>query len=42
MPAPSIRQLISHLDPSAIYVLLPRTEYTAQAPAWGLPALAAK
>jgi D-alanyl-D-alanine dipeptidase len=38
MPAPAIRQLISQLAPSAIYVLLPRAEYAALAPAWDLPA----
>jgi L,D-peptidoglycan transpeptidase YkuD (ErfK/YbiS/YcfS/YnhG family) len=37
MPAPAIATLIAHLDPSAVYVLLPRAAYAALAPAWALP-----
>jgi D-alanyl-D-alanine dipeptidase len=33
--------LLATLDPSAVFVLLPRAEYEALAPAWGLPALTA-
>lgn len=33
--------LLATLDPSAVFVLLPRADYAALAPAWGLPALAA-
>jgi len=32
-----IAQLVATLDPSAVFVLLPRAEYEALAPAWGLP-----
>jgi len=37
MPEPRLAALIRSLDPSAVYVLLPRAEYDALAPAWGLP-----
>lgn len=33
--------LLATLDPSAVFVLLPRAEYEALAPAWGLPELTA-
>jgi zinc D-Ala-D-Ala dipeptidase len=32
-----LEQLLATLDPSAVFVLLPRAEYTALAPAWALP-----
>jgi zinc D-Ala-D-Ala dipeptidase len=37
MPEPRLAQLISKLDASAVYVLLPRAEYDAFAAPWGLP-----
>lgn len=39
MPERTLAKLIATLDPSAVYVLLPRDEYTALQPAWELPAL---
>jgi D-alanyl-D-alanine dipeptidase len=33
----TLAQLIATLDPSAVFVLLPRAEYAALAPAWALP-----
>ena len=38
MPEPALAQLIAGLDPTAVYVLLPRAEYGAFAEPWGLPA----
>ena len=38
MPEAKLASLIGSLDPSAIYVLLPRAEYDALSAAWGLPA----
>jgi hypothetical protein len=40
MAEPQLTKLIASLDPKAapVYVLLPRAEYDALAPAWGLPA----
>ncbi len=38
MPEATLASLISSLDASAVYVLLPRGEYDALRPAWGLPA----
>lgn len=38
MPEPELAQLIAGLDPTAVYVLLPRAEYDAFAATWGLPA----
>ncbi|MBA2540207.1 MAG: hypothetical protein H0V17_11270 [Deltaproteobacteria bacterium] len=38
MPEPVLAELIATLDPSAVFVLLPRADYAALAPAWGLPA----
>lgn len=32
-----LEQLLATLDPSAVFVLLPRAEYAALAPAWALP-----
>jgi hypothetical protein len=32
-----LAELIATLDPSAVFVLLPRAEYAALAPAWALP-----
>lgn len=37
MAEPQLAELIATLDPSAVFVLLPRAEYAALAPAWGLP-----
>jgi D-alanyl-D-alanine dipeptidase len=37
MSEPALAHLIGRLDPSAVYVLLPRAEYAALAAAWGLP-----
>jgi zinc D-Ala-D-Ala dipeptidase len=37
MPEPKLAQLIGGLDATAVYVLLPRTEYDAFAAPWGLP-----
>jgi len=39
MPRPAIERLIAALDPAdrPVYVLLPREEYAALAPAWHLP-----
>jgi L,D-peptidoglycan transpeptidase YkuD (ErfK/YbiS/YcfS/YnhG family) len=37
MAEPRLAALIAKLAPSAVYVLLPRAEYAALAPAWGLP-----
>lgn len=37
MPERKLATLIAGLDPSAVYVLLPRTEYDALARSWGLP-----
>jgi L,D-peptidoglycan transpeptidase YkuD (ErfK/YbiS/YcfS/YnhG family) len=37
MSEPKLAELISTLDPTAVFVLLPRAEYTALAPAWRLP-----
>jgi D-alanyl-D-alanine dipeptidase len=37
MPEPKLAQLISKLDTSTVYVLLPRAEYDAFAAPWGLP-----
>lgn len=37
MEATRLKTLIERLEPTATYVLLPRTEYDALAPAWGLP-----
>jgi L,D-peptidoglycan transpeptidase YkuD (ErfK/YbiS/YcfS/YnhG family) len=37
MAEPIMRDLVATLDPSAAFVLLPRAEYAALAPAWGLP-----
>ncbi len=34
-----LERLIATLDPSAVFVLLPRAEYAALAPAWALPPL---
>jgi hypothetical protein len=34
-----LARLIATLDPSAVFVLLPRAEYEALAPAWTLPPL---
>ncbi|HSD87368.1 MAG TPA: L,D-transpeptidase family protein [Kofleriaceae bacterium] len=41
MEEPRLAQLISTLDPKAepLFVLLPRADYAALAPAWGLPPL---
>ena len=39
MDAARLADLLGRLDPSATYVLLPRAEYAALAPAWGLPPL---
>lgn len=39
MPEPQLARLLATLDPSAVFVLLPRTEYAALAGAWALPAL---
>lgn len=36
-----LARLIATLDPSAVFVLLPRAEYEALAPAWALPGIAA-
>jgi D-alanyl-D-alanine dipeptidase len=38
MPEPQLARLLATLDPSAVFVLLPRAEYTALAGAWALPA----
>ncbi len=38
MAEPALAHLLATLDPHARYVLLPRAEYTALAPVWGLPA----
>lgn len=38
MPEPRLAQLIGGLDPTAVYVLLPRGEYDALTAPWGLPA----
>jgi D-alanyl-D-alanine dipeptidase len=35
----TLERLIATLDPSAVFVLLPRAEYAALAPAWALPPL---
>ena len=37
MEEATLAQLIEQLDPKAMFVLLPRAEYDALAPAWGLP-----
>jgi D-alanyl-D-alanine dipeptidase len=37
-----LAQLLATLDPSAVFVLLPRAEYDALAPAWALPAQGAR
>ena len=37
MAEPKLAQLIGELDPRAVFVLLPRAEYDALAPRWGLP-----
>ena len=37
MAEPIMRELISTLDPETVFVLLPKAEYAALAPAWGLP-----
>ena len=37
MDEATLAQLIEHLDPGAMFVLLPRAEYDVLAPAWGLP-----
>lgn len=37
MAEPVLADLIKTLDPSAVFVLLPKAEYVALAPAWGLP-----
>jgi D-alanyl-D-alanine dipeptidase len=41
MDKPKLEALLGKLDPAAkpLFVLLPRSEYTAVATAWGLPAL---
>lgn len=38
MAEPELAMLVGTLDPSAIFVLLPRAEYAALAPGWHLPA----
>jgi D-alanyl-D-alanine dipeptidase len=38
MPERRLAQLIGSLDPTAVYVLLPRAEYDAFATTWALPA----
>jgi len=37
MERTKLEQLLATLDPSAVFVLLPRAEYAALAPAWALP-----
>ncbi len=37
MPEPKLTKLIGGLDATAVYLLLPRTEYEAFAAPWGLP-----
>lgn len=37
MAEPRMAALLAGLDPTAVYVLLPRAEYAALAPRWGLP-----
>ena len=37
MAEPVLAQLVATLDPSAVFVLLPKREYAALAPAWNLP-----
>jgi D-alanyl-D-alanine dipeptidase len=39
MEEPRLAKLIGELEPTAVYVLLPRAEYDALAGPWGLPAL---
>ncbi len=38
MPEPMLADLIATIDPSALFVLLPKAEYAALAPLWALPA----
>ncbi|MBS1121959.1 MAG: hypothetical protein H6Q90_4187 [Deltaproteobacteria bacterium] len=37
MAEPKLAELIATLDPTAVFVLLPKADYAALAPAWGLP-----
>ncbi len=39
MPEPELAMLVATLDPSAVFVLLPRAEYTGLVGAWQLPPL---
>jgi L,D-peptidoglycan transpeptidase YkuD (ErfK/YbiS/YcfS/YnhG family) len=39
MAEPQLAQLVTSLEPGAAFVLLPRADYAALAPAWGLPPL---
>jgi L,D-peptidoglycan transpeptidase YkuD (ErfK/YbiS/YcfS/YnhG family) len=39
MAEPIMRELIATLDPAAVFVLLPKAEYAALGPTWGLPSL---
>ncbi len=39
MPDPVLAELIATLDPTAVFVLLPKAEYAALATSWGLPAI---
>jgi L,D-peptidoglycan transpeptidase YkuD (ErfK/YbiS/YcfS/YnhG family) len=38
MPEPVLVELIAWLDDSAVFALLPKSEYAALAKPWGLPA----
>ena len=37
MPEPALAAMLANLDPTAVYVLLPRAEYDAFTGSWGLP-----
>jgi hypothetical protein len=37
MPEPELTKLVSGLDATAVYVLLPRAAYDVFAAPWGLP-----